>query len=117
MYIIASRLQKWLKCVILFPSRLCARQSHRNVPAQNSSEYYQRTVTLPVVDHLLSEIESQFSIHLQKTTLLGLHLIPSIFVTKNFKEIVEKLDPLEKMHASDLKDDTFQDELHLWYLK
>ena len=72
-------------------------------------------VTIPVLDHLLSEIESRFSVH-QKTALLGLYLIPSIAITKKFEEIVEKLSPLE-MYESDLKYSTFQNELHQWYLK
>ena len=117
-----AEVEKMCNSVQIQPSlpRQCACQSHRcNVPAQNPSEYYRRTVTIPVLDHLLSEMKSRFSmfsIH-QKTALLGLYLIPSIFVTKTFNEIVEKLDPLEKMYASDLKDDTFQNELHLWYVK
>ena len=79
---------------------------------------YRRSVTIPVLDHLSSEIhvESRFSIH-QKTALLGLYLIPSIAITKKFEEIVEKLSPLEKMYERDFKDSTFQNELHQWYLK
>ena len=51
--------------------RICGRQTHRtNVPAQTPSEFYRRTVTIPMLDHILSEIESRFSAH-QKTALLG----------------------------------------------
>ena len=92
----------------------CGRQCHHsNVPA---SEFYRRTVTIPILDHLLSEIESQFSVH-QGTALLRLYMIPSIMITKKFEESVEKLRPLQNMYASDIKDDTFQNELHQWYLK
>ena len=99
--------------------RLCGHQSHRfNVLLKIRLNNYRRSVTIPVLDHLLSEIhvKSRFSIH-QKTALLGLYLIPSIAITKKFEEIVEKLSPLEKMYESDFKDSTFQNELHQWYLK
>ena len=111
--------EKMCDSVGVIPSlpRLCGGQSHRsNVPAENPSEFYRRTITIPIMDHLLSEIESRFSAH-QKTALLGLYLIPSILVTKKFEEIIEDLKPLEEMYASDLKDDTFKNELHQWYLK
>ena len=91
---------------------LCARQSHHcNVPSQNPSEYYSCNSSIRS-----PSVRDGISVH-QKTVLLGLYLIPLIFVTKNFEEIVEKLGPLAKMYASDLKDDTFQNELHQWYLK
>ena len=45
--------------------RLCGRQSHRsNTPAQTPSEYYRCTMTIPVLDHLLSDVKSRFSEHL-----------------------------------------------------
>ena len=37
--------------------RLCGRQRNRdNIPAQTPSQYYRRTVTIPVLDHLISEM-------------------------------------------------------------
>ena len=97
--------------------RLCGRQAHRsNTPAQTPSEYYRRTVTIPVLDHLLSEMKSRFSQH-QKTSLLGLYLVPSILVTKSLAELVTHLTPLEAMYRRDLQDDSFQNEIHLWLLK
>ena len=97
--------------------RLCGRQSHRsNTPAQTPSEYYRRTITIPVLDHLLSEMKSRFSEH-QKTSLLGLYLVPSIMVTKPLAEIVTDLTPLEAMYRGDLQDGSFQNEVHLWFLK
>lgn len=68
-------------------------------------------MTIPVLDHLLSEMESRFSTH-QKVALLGLHLIPSILVTKAFKELEDVLKPLEALYASDLHDGSFSTELY-----
>ena len=97
--------------------RLCGRQSHRsNVPAQTPSEYYRRTVTIPVLDHLLSEMEAQFSTH-QETALLGLHLIPSILVTNTVEELEQKIQPVKELYVRDLMDDSFSVELHQWHLK
>lgn len=37
---------------------LCARQTHRsNVPSQMPTEYYRRTITIPLLDHMLSEMD------------------------------------------------------------
>ena len=42
--------------------RVCERQCHSsNVPAQTPSEYYRRNLSIPVLDHLLSELETRFS--------------------------------------------------------
>ena len=50
--------------------RRCGRQCHRsNIPAQDPSEFYQHTFTIPILDHLLSEIEYRFSVY-QKTLYL-----------------------------------------------
>ena len=44
--------------------RRCGRQTHcSNVPADTPSEYYCRTVSIPLLDHLLSEMDSHFSSH------------------------------------------------------
>ena len=38
--------------------RVCARQTHRsNVPSQTPTEYYRRTITIPLLDHMLSEMD------------------------------------------------------------
>ena len=51
--------------------RRCGRQIHRNnIPAETPSVYYCRCVSIPLLDHLISEIESRFSTQ-QQTALLG----------------------------------------------
>ena len=98
---------------ISLPSR---QRNRANVPAQSPCNHYRCTITIPVSDHLISEIKSRFSKH-QKTALLGLHLIPSILVTKPFTEINELLMPLQVLYADDLEEDMIMSELHSWYLK
>ena len=42
--------------------RRCSRQNHQsNIPVSTPSEYYCRSLSIPLVDHLLSEMESCFS--------------------------------------------------------
>ena len=44
--------------------RTCGRQRHRvSIPASNPSEYFRRTITVPMLDHLLSELDKRFSLH------------------------------------------------------
>ena len=58
--------------------RRCNRQINRsNVPASTPTEYYCRSISIPLVDHLLSEMRSRFTTH-QQTALAGLSIIPSI---------------------------------------
>ena len=58
----------------------CARQIHRsNLPADSPSQYYCRTMSIPLLDHLLSEMKTRFSSH-QQTALFGSAIVPSIMV-------------------------------------
>ena len=42
--------------------RLCGRMSHRaNTPATSPQTYYQNNVYIPLLDHLISELETQFT--------------------------------------------------------
>ena len=66
--------------------RLCNRQIHRsNTPATTPSEYYCRTITIPLVDHLLCELKTRFGQH-QKTVLLGVALIPTVLLASTIPE-------------------------------
>jgi hypothetical protein len=61
--------------------RICGKQIHRsNIPADSPSEYFRSTISIPLLDHLLSEMSSQFGNH-QQTVLLGLYLALSIMVS------------------------------------
>ena len=65
--------------------RLCGRQRHRStVPAQDPSEYYRRTITVPILDHLLSDLDTRFSKH-QQAALYGPFLVPSVLATKKMR--------------------------------
>ena len=98
--------------------RLCGRQTHRsNIPSQTPKEYYRRTITIPLLDHILTEMKSRFSQH-QQTAVTGLLLVPSILVTKSLSEATSKIVELGDMYSDDLPNSTsLQSEIHTWYLK
>ena len=75
-----STITEMLSEVGMEPSvpRRCGRQTQwSNVPADTPSEYFRRTISIPVLDHLLSELKSRFGSH-QRTALLGLSIVPSL---------------------------------------
>ena len=100
--------------------RRCGRQIYRsNVPADTPSDYYRRCISVPLLDHLLLEMESRFSIH-QQTALLGLSLIPSILVdpSTDADECNTKICQLADMYQQDLPShDCIGSELHCWKMK
>ena len=56
---------------------------------------------IPLLDHLVSELESRFKSHNQ-ATLQGLYLVPSVLVTKYLEEIATKVQQLGEIYLSDL---------------
>ena len=98
--------------------RRCSRQTHRsNVPGDTPSEYYCRTVSIPLLDHLLSEMDSCFSSH-QQTALFGLSVVPSIMLSLSREECTTKLSQFAEMYQDDLPSpDCIQSELECWWIK
>ena len=52
------------------------RTCSRHVPASDASEYYKRTLTIPVLDHLNSDLETRFDVS-SVNAIYGLSIIPS----------------------------------------
>ena len=47
--------------------RVTSRQQHRqNIPFNNSSDYYKCTTTIPLLDHLISELNARFDVNSSK---------------------------------------------------
>ena len=101
-----------------FLPRRSGRQIHRsNVPEDTPSEYYCRSLSIPLLDHLLSEMRSRFSSH-QQTALLGLSLVPSVLVTIPAEEVSTKISQFVDMYVGDLPSPNCVDsELHCWQMK
>ena len=95
--------------------RVCSRQLNRdNTPAESVSEYWKRTVAIPFLDKVCSELKSRFS---QETVA---HyelcaLIPSVITTKSSDEIADLDDVLRRKwnHLLPLPS-SFESELFCW---
>ena len=98
--------------------RRCSRQTHQsNVPASTPSEYYCRSLSIPLIDHLLSEMQSRFSSH-QQTALLGLSIVPSVMVSLSSQECDSEVSELADMYRCDLASQgCVTSELHCWQMK
>ena len=98
--------------------RTCQRQIHRsNVPADLPSQYYLRTLSIPLVDHLLTEMKTRFSSH-QTTALLGLCIVPSAMMTMPVVDFLTNTSKLADMYYTDLPSpDSFNSERDCWRVK
>ena len=98
--------------------RRCGRQTHHsNVPAASPSEYYKRVISIPVVDHLLSELRGRFDRH-QRRALLGLCLVPSLYVSLQSADCTFRVkEPAELYEEDPTSRDCLEIELHIWKIK
>ena len=98
--------------------RLCGRQQHRdNVPAGTPDEYYKRNLTIPLLDHVLMEVKSRFSIHQQSATY-GVGFVAATMVLMEQAEILQKLTSVVYLNKADLPHpESIWSELHCWYVK
>ena len=63
--------------------RTCARQTTRdNTPAVEPQEYYRKTLTIPFLDHLQTELSSRFT-ELQNRAIEGLKLVPTAMTSRS----------------------------------
>ena len=98
--------------------RICGRQRHRaSIPTFNPSVYFRRTITVLILDHLLSELDKWFSSH-QKTVFQGLYLVPSVLVTEDLATVSSVVMKVGELYAVDLPNvPSLSGEVHNWYTK
>ena len=91
--------------------RRCGRQTFRsNVEADTPQVYWRRTVFLPFLDHLLSELSSRFTEH-NKRAIEGLQLLPITINSVN----EERVKQLYEHFKQDLPaPESFNQEFKLW---
>ena len=94
--------------------RICGRQRHRaSTPAANPS----KTIIIPILDHLLTELDRRFSTH-QKTAFQDLYLVPSVLVTEDFATVSSVVMKVGEQYAIDLPNmSSLSSELHNWHTK
>ncbi len=98
--------------------RVCGRQQHRmNLPSNTPSEYFKRSISIPLLDHILSELHSRFSSHNQMA-LKGMCLIPSVMVTLTKEEVQRRVNSLVELYQADLPcTNGINGDILCWYLK
>jgi len=91
--------------------RRCGRQTAReNHPGETAEEYYHRSLAIPFLDHLKSDIESRFTSH-SILAIKCLSIIPSCFKTAGGASDDEVLE----FFSSDIEfKSTAKAELELW---
>ena len=95
--------------------RRCGRQTQQsNVPADTPSEYFQRAISIPV---LLSKLRSRFGAH-QRAALLGLSIVPSLFVSLKSDDHISRFKALSNLYEGDFSSpECLDSELHSWKMK
>ena len=98
--------------------RICGRQRHReSMPASNPSEYFRRTIIVPILDHHLSGLDKRFSSH-KKTAFQGQYLVPLVLVAEDHATMSSEMMKVGDLHAVDLpKESSLSGEIHNWYTK
>ena len=90
---------------------------HRsNVPATTTCEFYERNVTIPLLDHLIQELDTRFCDETKRATQV-LQLVPSV-IKSDAKLESEKFNDLINLYMDDLPSPlTLDTELHTWEMK
>ena len=97
--------------------RLASRQQHRsNITADSYSEYYCRNLTIPLLDHLLTELNTRFD---KKDSVVELmQLLPSVIASNSDFLSPEKFEHVNELYSDDLPSFVcFHSELDLWQHK
>lgn len=90
--------------------RTCGRQTQRsNAPSESVEDYFKKTITIPLLDHILTEMNGRFG-DLQVKASMGLHVIPALVETSDVSNFEFFMDDLPSVG-------TLQQELHMWRLK
>ena len=99
--------------------RTTGRQHNRsNVPASCPSEYYQRVVTISVLDHLISEMDSRFNSRTSSLVTEVMQLLPPQIPKRDSTITPNELTEFRAVYGDILPSPLSLDtELHCWWLK
>ena len=91
----------------------------RQRPAEDPAKYFRRCISLPLVDCMLTDLESRLSSH-HRVVLLGLCLVPShsVLVKLPKAEVKTNLAKLTEQYNEDLPSAaSMSSQLHSWRIK
>ena len=96
--------------------RCCGRQKNRNnTPAEDPKEYFKRAITIPFLDHLLTQLDVRFSSD-QQRVMQGLSLVPTVMMETS--QWSEHIIELAELYHNDLPSTENLDmELLYWKTK
>ena len=99
--------------------RQASRQQHRqNIPASNVSDYYKRTLTIPLLDHLISELDTRFNADCSQNLLELMQLLPSEVAKMTSQLTPENFSSVINLYSDVLPSKRSLDvELDLWQSK
>ena len=98
--------------------RLAGRQQHRhNVPATSATDYYKLNLTIPLLDHLLTELDNRFNSESSAIIIEFLQLLPAAIYNKSVSETLTFTKVLN-LYEDDLPSSRSLDtELDMWQAK
>ena len=83
--------------------RTTGRQQHRNnVPASSASEYYKRTLTIPMLDYVISEVAERFHKDVSSTISQFVLLLPSEMAVRERALVSTDIADLISVYGDDL---------------
>ncbi|XP_065883923.1 52 kDa repressor of the inhibitor of the protein kinase-like [Dysidea avara] len=96
--------------------RLASRQQHRqNILASNCNDYYRLNLTIPLLDHLIHEIESRFEESSSQTIMEFVSFLPSMISSSHSVTDRERFQSILKLYGDDLPSAvSFDAELEMW---
>ena len=99
--------------------RLASRQQHRqNIPAQSCTDCYRLNLTVPLLDHLISELNTRFDAASSQNILEFMQLLPSTITAKPSRIDRKDFENILQLYEDDLPSPvSFDTELDLWQQK
>ena len=98
--------------------RQANRQQYRlNTPSNSITEYYKLNFTIPMLDHLINELDTRFDVNCTKNLVEFRQLLPSEVVNKTSMSL-DNFATISLFYKDDLPSiNSFEAELDLWHCK
>ena len=93
---------------------------HRNVPATSATDYYRLNLTIPLLDHMLTELHNRFDSESSAIIIEFLQLSPAAIYSKSVSETltVDTFTKVLSLYEDDLPSSRSLDtELDMWQAK
>ena len=100
------------------PRQALRQQNRQNIPSSSVSEYYKRNLTIPILDHLISELDNRFDVQCSENLLEFMKLLPFKVVNATSLLVPDDFSNILRVYGSDLPStSSFDTELDIWQNK